>query len=81
MYVAIIFSFNVTGLVTTTRVTHASPAGMYAHSSERNWESDADVPTECLAAGCRDIAYQLVTNSPGRHFKVGKTCERQCLSP
>ncbi|KAJ8722268.1 hypothetical protein PYW08_004670 [Mythimna loreyi] len=58
------------GIVTTTRVTHASPAGMYAHTSERNWESDADVPTECLAAGCRDIAYQLVTSSPGRHFKV-----------
>ncbi|XP_035440164.2 membrane-bound alkaline phosphatase isoform X1 [Spodoptera frugiperda] len=58
------------GLVTTTRVTHASPAGMYAHTSERNWESDADVPDECLAAGCRDIAYQLVTSSPGRHFKV-----------
>ncbi|XP_026738716.1 alkaline phosphatase, tissue-nonspecific isozyme-like isoform X2 [Trichoplusia ni] len=58
------------GLVTTTRVTHASPAGVYAHTSERNWESDADVPTECLAVGCRDIAYQLVTNSPGRHLKV-----------
>ncbi|XP_075977665.1 membrane-bound alkaline phosphatase-like isoform X2 [Anticarsia gemmatalis] len=58
------------GFVTTTRVTHASPAGMYAHSSERNWESDADVPTECLTLGCRDIAYQLVMDSPGRHYKV-----------
>ncbi|XP_038220743.1 membrane-bound alkaline phosphatase-like [Zerene cesonia] len=58
------------GLVTTTRVSHASPAGMYAHSSERNWESDADVPEECLALGCRDIAYQLIMNNPGRQFKV-----------
>ncbi|OWR53113.1 alkaline phosphatase [Danaus plexippus plexippus] len=58
------------GLVTTTRVTHASPAGMYAHTSERNWESDADVPEECLSLGCQDIAYQLVTGNPGRHFKV-----------
>ncbi|XP_030033710.2 membrane-bound alkaline phosphatase isoform X2 [Manduca sexta] len=58
------------GLVTTTRVTHASPAGMYAHTSERNWESDVDVPEECLALGCRDIAYQLVMNNPGRQFKV-----------
>ncbi|XP_045498474.1 membrane-bound alkaline phosphatase-like [Colias croceus] len=58
------------GLVTTTRVTHASPAGMYAHSSERNWESDADVPDDCLSLGCRDIAYQLVMNNPGRQFKV-----------
>ncbi|KAM3957555.1 alkaline phosphatase, tissue-nonspecific isozyme [Aphomia sociella] len=58
------------GVVTTTRVTHASPAGMYAHTSERNWESDADVPEECLAMGCKDIAQQLVLNDPGRQFKV-----------
>ncbi|XP_069359660.1 membrane-bound alkaline phosphatase-like isoform X2 [Maniola hyperantus] len=58
------------GFVTTTRVTHASPAGMYAHTSERNWESDADVPDECLSLGCRDIAFQLVTSDPGRQFKV-----------
>ncbi|XP_050685011.1 membrane-bound alkaline phosphatase-like [Leptidea sinapis] len=58
------------GLVTTTRVTHASPAGMYAHTSERNWESDADIPKECLTLGCRDIAYQLIMNNPGRQFKV-----------
>ncbi|KAI8437087.1 hypothetical protein MSG28_010443 [Choristoneura fumiferana] len=43
---------------------------MYAHTSERNWESDSDVPEECLELGCRDIAYQLVMNNPGRHFKV-----------
>ncbi|CAG9786912.1 unnamed protein product [Diatraea saccharalis] len=58
------------GLVTTTRITHASPAGMYAHTSERNWECDADVPKECLTLGCRDIAYQLVMDNPGRQFKV-----------
>lgn len=58
------------GIVTTTRVTHASPAGMYAHTSERNWESDADVPEECLSLGCKDIAYQLITTNPGRQFKV-----------
>ncbi|CAH2095931.1 unnamed protein product [Euphydryas editha] len=58
------------GIVTTTRVTHASPAGMYAHTSERNWESDSDVPDECLSLGCKDIAYQLITTNPGRQFKV-----------
>ncbi|XP_060803267.1 membrane-bound alkaline phosphatase isoform X2 [Amyelois transitella] len=58
------------GIVTTTRVTHASPAGMYAHTSERNWESDADVPDDCLALGCQDIAQQLVTGDTGRRFKV-----------
>nr|AHF20243.2 membrane-bound alkaline phosphatase [Plutella xylostella] len=58
------------GLVTTTRVTHASPAGMYAHSSERNWEADSDVPQECLDLGCKDIAYQLVKEKPGNMYKV-----------
>lgn len=32
-----------TGLVTTTSVTHASPAGVYAHLANRNWENDAEV--------------------------------------
>lgn len=35
-----------TGLVTTTRVTHATPAALYAHAPDRHWESDADV-TSC----------------------------------
>ncbi|GBP04315.1 Membrane-bound alkaline phosphatase [Eumeta japonica] len=27
-----------TGLITTTSVTHASPAGIYAHAANRDWE-------------------------------------------
>jgi alkaline phosphatase len=49
-----------TGVVTTTRLTHATPAATYAHSPERNWESDADLPADSAAQGCRDIARQLV---------------------
>lgn len=49
-----------TGIVTTTRITHATPAATYAHTPERNWESDADVPEAAQAAGCRDIAQQLI---------------------
>ncbi|TMW39322.1 hypothetical protein DOY81_015599, partial [Sarcophaga bullata] len=30
-----------TGFVTTTTLTHASPAGMYAHTANRFWECDA----------------------------------------
>lgn len=52
-----------TGVVTTTRITHATPAATYAHSPERNWESDADMPEAAKAQGCRDIAQQLVTYS------------------
>ncbi|VVC32927.1 Alkaline-phosphatase-like, core domain,Alkaline phosphatase-like, alpha/beta/alpha,Alkaline phosphatase [Cinara cedri] len=52
-----------TGIVTTTRVTHASPAGGYAHSANRGWESSA--PNDCL-----DIAQQLMTQSPGIDLDV-----------
>ncbi len=51
------------GIVTTTRVQHASPAAAYAHSVSRSWYSDADVPSEARRQGCTDIATQLVTNS------------------
>ncbi|WP_434027629.1 alkaline phosphatase [[Pseudomonas] boreopolis] len=52
-----------TGIVTTTRITHATPAATYAHSPERNWESDTDLPEQAVAAGCRDIAQQLLSAS------------------
>ncbi|XP_025202610.1 membrane-bound alkaline phosphatase-like [Melanaphis sacchari] len=63
-----------TGIVTTTRVTHASPAGGYAQTAHRDWESDDDMIK--LSSGttnitqCEDIARQLITKEPGRNFKV-----------
>jgi len=48
------------GVVTTTRVTHATPAGAYAHTAYRDWEGDSDMPVEALQGGCKDIARQLV---------------------
>jgi hypothetical protein len=33
-----------TGVVTTTRITHATPAATYAHTPHRDWEADALVP-------------------------------------
>jgi alkaline phosphatase len=53
-----------TGVVTTTRVTHATPAATFTHSADRDWESDADLPAS--AAGCVDIARQLVESPFGR---------------
>lgn len=49
-----------TGLVTTSSVTHATPAATYAHTPNRDWESDAQLPEAASAAGCRDIARQLI---------------------
>ena len=33
-----------TGLVTTTRVTHATPAALFAKSAHRDWECDSAMP-------------------------------------
>jgi alkaline phosphatase len=49
-----------TGVVSTARLTHATPAATYSHSAERNWEADADLPAEAKQLGCRDIARQFV---------------------
>jgi alkaline phosphatase len=49
-----------TGVVTTTKVTHATPAATFTHSADRNWEADSDVPEDAKAAGCVDIARQFV---------------------
>ncbi|CAJ1060789.1 intestinal-type alkaline phosphatase [Xyrichtys novacula] len=51
------------GIVTTTRVQHASPAASYAHAANRGWYADSDLSTEAVINGCRDIAYQLVYNT------------------
>jgi alkaline phosphatase len=59
-----------TGVVTTTRVTHATPAALYAHAPNRNWESDAQLPDEAVAAGCRDIARQLAEFDHGDGIEV-----------
>ena len=48
------------GIVTTTRITHATPATVYAHSPERDWEADTFFTAEQRAAGCIDIARQFV---------------------
>lgn len=60
-----------TGIVTTTTVSHASPAATYAHTSNRQFECDADVINfEKDPHICQDIASQLIHNSPGNKFNV-----------
>jgi len=55
-----------TGIVSTARLTHATPAATYAHAPDRNWENDTDLPEPARAAGCRDIAQQLLDFPAGR---------------
>ena len=49
-----------TGIVSTTRVTHATPAATYAKSVDRYWEVDSLMPKDAIEAGCKDIAMQLI---------------------
>ncbi|XP_035735823.1 alkaline phosphatase-like [Vespa mandarinia] len=70
-------SGKATGFVTTTRVTHATPAPLYAHCPNRRWECEANIPKNITA--CKDIARQLIENEPGRNIKVIMGGGRQTL--
>ena len=57
-----------TGIVSTARLTHATPAANYAHSAARSFESDADIASRENPGECVDIARQLIefaANNPG----------------
>ncbi len=49
-----------TGIVSTARITNATPAAAYAKTVERGWEGDFAMSDDALAAGCKDIALQLI---------------------
>ncbi|XP_064090421.1 alkaline phosphatase, tissue-nonspecific isozyme-like [Macrobrachium nipponense] len=60
-----------TGLVTTARVTHATPSAMYAHTANRDWEDDESVlKSDQNPELCDDIAEQLIFGETGKNFKV-----------
>ncbi len=48
------------GIVSTARITHATPASVYARTPDRNWETDSAIPAAQRGLGCDDIASQLV---------------------
>ncbi|MCW8125516.1 alkaline phosphatase [Microbulbifer halophilus] len=52
-----------TGIISTARITHATPASTYAKVPERGWEYQAP-------EGCRDIAAQLVEMDRGDGIDV-----------
>ncbi|EPJ49611.1 MAG: alkaline phosphatase [Osedax symbiont Rs2] len=59
-----------TGIVSTARVTHATPAAAYAHSADRNYEDDSKLSAAQKAAGCIDIATALVEFNIGDGIDV-----------
>ena len=50
------------GVVSTARITHATPASVYARAADRDWESDAAMPAGERDRGCLDIASQLIVS-------------------
>jgi len=71
-----------TGVVTTTRITHASPAAGYAHVSDRDWE--AYMPSNAAWAGqrdCDDIAKQLIRDEENTKIRVILGGGRQMFLP
>ena len=58
-----------TGVVSTARITHATPAATYAHVANRDWEDNSQLKDE-KGKGCLDIADQLVNWKAGDGFEV-----------
>src|SRR5690606_34647341 len=48
----------------------ATPAATFAHTPNRDWESDAELSAEAKANGCKDIARQLIEFPYGDGLEV-----------
>ena len=49
-----------TGVISTARLTHATPAATYAKTADRDWEDDSQLSNAAKRAGCEDIALQFL---------------------
>jgi alkaline phosphatase len=63
-----------TGVISTARITHATPAATYAHSADRNWEYSAP-------QGCVDIASQFLNFNHGDGIDVAMGGGRRNFMP
>ncbi len=59
-----------TGVVSTARLTHATPAACYSHSPERDWEADSNMNQAARDAKFPDIARQLIEFPYGDGLEV-----------
>ncbi|WP_186289610.1 alkaline phosphatase [Methylomonas koyamae] len=67
-----------TGVVTTARFTHATPAVNYAHIADRDWEADSNLPA---GATVKDIARQLLEFPYGDGLEVALGGGRSYFMP
>lgn len=73
-----------TGIISTARLTHATPAACFAYSPNRNWESDANIfayARDAHAANFPDIARQLIEYPYGDGLEVALGGGRQMFMP
>ena len=59
------------GIISTARITHATPASMYGHAANRGWEADKDITGVIKLAGCKSLAEQLVSPSTPVNLALG----------
>jgi alkaline phosphatase len=67
------------GVISTARLTHATPAALYAASPDRDWEADTDLPT--TAEACTDIASQLIDAARTKPITVALGGGRRAFLP
>lgn len=67
-----------TGIVSTARITHATPAVNYAHISNRDWEANSSLPA---GATVKDIARQLLEFPHGDGLEVALGGGRSYFMP
>lgn len=73
-----------TGVVSTARVTHATPAAAYAFAADRGFEDDSSLSDDQKAAGCVDIAAQaleaqmeVILGGGRRHFIPAESTDEE----
>jgi alkaline phosphatase len=70
-----------TGIVTNTRLTHATPAALYAHAPHRDWENDTRLSDAARKADFPDIARQLIEFPHGDGIEVALGGGRSSFLP
>uniref|UniRef100_A0A0N4ZQB4 alkaline phosphatase n=1 Tax=Parastrongyloides trichosuri TaxID=131310 RepID=A0A0N4ZQB4_PARTI len=68
------------GFITTTRISHATPASMYAFTKNRFHENDNYYKNDSYKKNCKDIAQQII-NYPANQFSIMLGGGRMYLMP
>jgi alkaline phosphatase len=66
------------GVISTARITHATPAAVYAHSAHRDWEDNSALPEGCTQL---DIAAQLIEQMKSGVIDIAMGGGRQHFLP